>query len=357
MSGITISRRNDHLIAVKASTPAGADRRFREAQVLARIDHPGIVQFVELIDGETVELNMRYAGADTWERQPPTGAAAIAEGLAVVSATVADLHDLGTAHRALVAEHVVVAPDRRPVLCGLGDAGPADPTTIADDLAGLIGRLAPGASPDMRAALDGLSVRVSSGELSARALTQELDALTGAGFGAHTRKLPRPPRPVLLAAALVGVLVGAALLLQPWSSSPRAVDAPPEPPITNSTEPLPSAAEPPPTETQDPAPIDAGANQHEMVHDGRRFALGTTDDITVLGDWSCDGVDTPALLRPQTGLVALYLAWPEAGGAASPEHTEIFPAATNLDITTVDGCDQLRVIDPSGSALIVEVRS
>jgi len=94
-----------------------------------------------------------------------------------------------------------------------------------------------------------------------------------------------------------------------------------------------------------------------MVHDGRRFALGTTDDITVLGDWSCDGVDTPALLRPQTGLVALYLAWPEAGGAASPEHTEIFPAATNLDITTVDGCDQLRVIDPSGSALIVEVRS
>jgi serine/threonine protein kinase len=355
MSGITISRRNDHLIAVKASTPAGADRRFREAQLLARIDHPGIVQFVELIDGDTVELHMRYAGADTWERQPPTGAAAIVEGLAVVSATVADLHDLGTAHRALVAEHVVVAPDRRPVLCGLGDAGPADPTTIADDLAGLaglIGRLSPGSPTDTRAALDGLARRVSAGELSARALTQELDALSGEGFGAHTRKLPHAPRPVLLITALVSLIGAAVLVLQPWSSSPHAAHSAPEQSITDSSEPLPRAPEPPPT-----AVIDTGTNQQQIVHNGRRFALGTTGDITVLGDWSCDGVDTPALLRPQTGLVALYLIWPEAGGAANPEHTEIFPAATNLGITTVDGCDQLRVIDPSGSALIVEVSS
>ncbi|MFT7610990.1 MAG: hypothetical protein ACI9MX_004082, partial [Candidatus Aldehydirespiratoraceae bacterium] len=221
--------------------------------------------------------------------------------------------------------------------------------------------------PDMQAALDGLATRVSAGEFSARALTQELDALSGEDFGAHTRKLPHPPRPALLTAALVALIGVAVLVLQPWSSSPRAVDAAPEPSTTNNTEPLLPAPEPPPTAPREPAAIDTaaidtavqkpGANQHEIVHDGRRFALGTTDDITVLGDWSCDGVDTPALLRPQTGLVALYLVWPEAGGAANPEHTEIFPAATNLGITTVDGCDQLRVIEPSGSALIVEVSS
>ena len=106
MSGITVSRCDARLIAVKRATAESRARRQREAHLLARLDHPGVVQFVDLIDGEPTELHMSYAGSDSWERQPPTSEAGIIEGLAAVASTVADLHDLGTAHRDRAAGHI-----------------------------------------------------------------------------------------------------------------------------------------------------------------------------------------------------------------------------------------------------------
>ena len=53
-----------------------------------------------------------------------TAAVPVAAGLAAVASTVADLHEFGTSHGALTAEHIVVSRDRRPILCGLADAQP-----------------------------------------------------------------------------------------------------------------------------------------------------------------------------------------------------------------------------------------
>lgn len=40
-----------------------------------------------------------------------------------------------------------------------------------------------------------------------------------------------------------------------------------------------------------------------------RIELGEPGDLVALGDWSCDGIDTPALLRPSTGEVFVFDAW------------------------------------------------
>ena len=165
MSGITVTRHDDRLIAVKRATADGCERRRREAHLLARLAHPGVVQFVDLIEGDPTELHMTYAGTDSWERCPPTSERAIVEGLAAVASTVADLHDLGTTHQTLGPEHVLVTSEHRPVLCGLADAEPADPVTCADDLAGLarlINHVSPAASDELRTRLDRLATRAQS---------------------------------------------------------------------------------------------------------------------------------------------------------------------------------------------------
>ena len=41
----------------------------------------------------------------------------------------------------------------------------------------------------------------------------------------------------------------------------------------------------------------------------RRFALGLPGDQIYLGDWDCDGVATPALVRPSTNTTLYYESW------------------------------------------------
>ena len=41
----------------------------------------------------------------------------------------------------------------------------------------------------------------------------------------------------------------------------------------------------------------------------RRFALGRSGDEMFLGDWDCDGVETPALFRSSTGATFYYDTW------------------------------------------------
>lgn len=41
----------------------------------------------------------------------------------------------------------------------------------------------------------------------------------------------------------------------------------------------------------------------------RRFALGLPGDRIYLGDWNCDGIATPALVRPSIGARLYYDTW------------------------------------------------
>ncbi|MEZ5243981.1 MAG: hypothetical protein R2707_02710 [Acidimicrobiales bacterium] len=373
MSGITVGRRGDELIAVKRADPDDPHRRRNEAELLARLDHPGIVRLVAFVDGEQAELQTAYIGTDTWARTPPSTGDHIVDGLSRVASTVADLHESGTSHGALVAEHIVVDRDRLPILCGLADARPLDPATERDDLvalAGIVRDLSAAAPDDLRRELDDLARQATSDELTARDLAAALASLAGQTptRSASRRRPHLPPRVVLVACLTVLVIGGLALLLgSPGDASDEqtlSVSTPPgsAPPTTTEREAsatTSTASAPPttPTTTTTPTPSTTPPTTTgpelgvEFVHDGRRYGLGAPGDIAVLGDWDCDGIATPALLRIADRTVAVFDRWPEPGSALAAVATSVEPAAIDLEAVEDDGCHRLRVLEPDGSHL------
>jgi hypothetical protein len=131
----------DGLALVKtATTAAGRDRLRREAELLTAIAHPGVVELRSFTEeAGRAELRQRWAGSRCLAGTRPGRVEEAAGVVAALAHTVADLHDAGLAHTRIDATHVVVAPDGRPVLCGLGDAS-TDPADRAQDVWAL-GRL------------------------------------------------------------------------------------------------------------------------------------------------------------------------------------------------------------------------
>jgi serine/threonine protein kinase len=77
--------------------------------------------------------------------------------------------------------------------------------------------------------------------------------------------------------------------------------------------------------------------------EGRRYQLGRPGDSLLLGDWDCDGRDTPALYRPG-GTVFFFDAWPDEGGAVPAASQGAEVADGNPEVTRGnDGCDRLVV--------------
>ena len=133
--------------------PAGAEaeRLAEEAAVLRSAAHPGVVELVaerHLAHG-AFELMLVVAGSRTAadvRTDERTGLVGVAGLVASLATTVADLHDLGVAHRRIGADHVVIDGSGRPVLCGFGAAVRAEPGALSDadraaDVAGLGGLL------------------------------------------------------------------------------------------------------------------------------------------------------------------------------------------------------------------------
>lgn len=126
---------DDGLTVAKTATHAvGRARLMQEAARLDRARHPGVV---ELLEYEAGRLVVAWAGTPTLAaiRPPVSQAAAI---LAAVTSTIADLHEVGLVHSRLDPTHVVIGPDGRPRLCGMGGppADGPDPSP-ADDVSAL----------------------------------------------------------------------------------------------------------------------------------------------------------------------------------------------------------------------------
>ena len=86
-----------------------------------------------------------------------------------------------------------------------------------------------------------------------------------------------------------------------------------------------------------------------VEHAGRRYSVGRPGDVVVLGDWNCDDVSTPAVLRPETGEVARFDEWPEPDGTIATTAGWVIDGAREISAQTSAGCDQLRVHDAVGS--------
>ena len=405
MTGITVTRRNGNLLACKTAPPEDSERIRHEAQLLKRLEHPGIVQFVDFIEESSVELYLAFVGPDSWATQPPSTPSESLEALASAASTVADLHGLGTVHGALCPEHVLVAPDKRPVLCGLADATALTETGCAHDLAGLAGlidHLGAACEEKERRQLDALARRAERGSVTASDLTAELDRLHG-GPHKFTRRskrtaIPTPSkRASAIATALIALAVLGWLVLKPEGSANTV--------LANTTPANPVPANPVPTNTvptntvptntvpagqvstntvsasegsgapSGPVAVPATTNasavgsvdttelagsqseiDHEdrliITHQGRRYGVGRLGDVAILGDWTCDGDITLALLQPGTGVIAVFANWPAPSQRLEADFVTVVEGATDLRNDPSGGCDQLRVTHAGGSTLI-----
>ncbi len=122
------------LVAVKEGKPAEALRH--EAELLADLDHPGIIRFVALTgDDESLRLLTRYAGRETlatWQPQRLEELRRVAEELAEA---IRYLHERKILHGDIRPAHVVIDGLRRPQLCGFSAARHYETEGVADQLA------------------------------------------------------------------------------------------------------------------------------------------------------------------------------------------------------------------------------
>jgi hypothetical protein len=81
--------------------------------------------------------------------------------------------------------------------------------------------------------------------------------------------------------------------------------------------------------------------------DRLNIGLGEPGDRLLLGDWNCDGVDTPAVYRATLGAVQYFDVWPSEGSPSYlPNRSEPAPAAAAPSLSAGDGhdvCDRVVV--------------
>ena len=347
MLDITVGYHNDRLVAVKASDDAARSARLRhEADLLSRLDHPGVVRLIDFTEAPPAVLRTAFVGPDTWLHHAPVGEFR-APALAALTATVAGLHESGIAHGALEAAHVLVGEKHRPILCGLGDGSTACDAGITDDrraLAALIDQLGTDDALLAQARAD-----LEDPSVSLRAVVRRLDMQSSAPVSSN-RRFPRLPPAVeprqfalpAIAIAVALLLVAGALRLTGGDGSVTAVIPPPPtaPPTTTTTAPAPL-----------PSPSVPAPDAPTIDHEGRRYAVGEAGDVVVLGDWTCDGVPTPAVLRPETGEVAVFVGWPTPGAHIEPEVVTTVEGAESF-VPDSRPCPSIRVRTTGGSRII-----
>ena len=355
----TVTMDGGRLIAVSSAYGSvDCDRLRNEAEILRQLDHPGVVRLVDHTEGPPARLRTIFVGPETWRTEPPIDEE-VASSLSAVCATVADIHDLGLTHGDLRAEHVLVDPSGTPVLCGFARAMAADSTTIAADVEALVslGReLAPRAGVE-RTAIETILAALEAGREDLRGTIRSLDQ----------RRLP-PASPAgsidrraiaaaggCLAVMSIVALIAVVVLRSTDSTTPPQAIVEPSPELVEDA--FPTTTAPAAVVSADPPTVPRPApNALELRHEGRRYALGRTGDIVVVGDWNCDGSPTPALLRPTTGAVAVFGHWPAARATVEPVVATVVADAIDLVVTDQE-CPLLRVVTSTGSRLITPPES
>jgi len=367
---VNLERHADTLVAAKRSDDRA--RLVHESRVLSRLHHPGVIEHIKLLDTEPPALLTAWAGTDTWARRTPSTASEACEALAALAATLTDLHDAGVSHRELSPEHVIIANDGRPILCGLGGSGPASPEGIANDtegLKGLVEHLRSSMDDSRSGVLTDLFDQLNDPTTN---LVDFIRLASTSGGSATTPTVgPNRQRPTLVASATavlilifvltVGLRIGGA------GDSSAIVHS------TNARPDLPSVSVLVPSTTTTISTVDglhalgetpANAAPTTTIHGepstaigliehgGRRYGLGSTGDVVVQGDWNCNGEDTPAILQISSGRVAVFDAWPAPNRQQIPAFTSTPLDAESLMADHVNGCDILRAIGPYGSTII-----
>lgn len=342
------------LAVVKVAEGAGVGALEAEAERLRAARHPGVVEVLRVVASEgRTELWLAHGGrpASLLHLAAPEQVAAVA---AAVARTLADLHDRGIVHGRLAARHVLVGPGGAIRLCGFGpDPGGAGPPDDVAAVGGLILELLgdreamepwpelrwrrrspwpgiarrsllgvadlacaqpPSRRPSAHRVGAAIEAAVPSAAASAAGRSDRRPAATAAAgpprrqaeprpVPRHLRRRPRlassiPGRTTLAAVAGVALLVTAGGRLVAGETG-GADDRGPS------------------REASTPcAVLAAGEGCQPVLVEGTSvrvgevvFEVGRPGDEVVVGDWDCDGQPTPAVLRPATGEVFVFVEW------------------------------------------------
>ncbi len=356
--------------------PDAHARLVAEHRLLSDLDLPGIVR--PTTDDVTDEpaLLLEVAGTSTLATARPSPDEVRTIG-AELADTISALHERGVAHGAIAADHVLWSPGRAPVLCGFGSAS-TDGSPSHDIEA--LGELLLALAPDDPAIRDAVSR--AGGDLSRLGAALRPVAPTGPTLpptASPPSRRPAPavdprhlPRAALLAAAAVAVVLAAiGVLVLTSGGDPEVAAAPPPttavaPATATTATPVVSTptSEPVervwPTEPECPAPAEVtgevlgttdldldgcpelvGRDGAALSVGGRRFELGVDGDLIVLGDWTCDGQATPALISAADGAIHPFPTWPDE----APLDVEAVAVVGEVTSATVvdEGCDVLVV--------------
>lgn len=476
MAAVTVSRSGDRLIAIKQVPAAYARDIEREAETLRRLDHPGVVRFVDLVQtpDHGRALHTEFVSSDTWATRPITDPTGRAAAVAAVAEVVADLHDMGVAHCHINPSHVLHGDGDRLVLCGFRLAAEATPENRRGDLVAIADLCHDPAIEQgpLAAKLSALADAARAGRLDVRELARRLAMVpdkrstatepgrtttdgTGRRNSRQDRSRPRRRSLVVLAVVLcvsAAVLAAGIRYLGQPASTPVTITAGADSPDADAgaradaTDPMSSAADaasnanPTGAAATDPTPLPspmypggtasspgptsapstanpaggeasapgstpypspmipgapipglaagsspftgnpdrgpgsapsglllaAAATKPEagpslesaalqpgvvLEHAGNLYGVGAPGDFVKTGDWDCDGEPTPAIVRPSTGDVVLFNAWP------GPHQSIAMPVRWKVDVPTGaeavahGSCHLLRVYTPAGSRL------
>lgn len=327
-----------------AETDEERRRLSREADVLRRVAHPGIVRLVATEgdatpDGTDRLVFAKVAGSTLADLgpQPP---AVVAAWAAAVATILADLHDVGWVHGNLRPEHVLLDDQGRPVLCGFSRAeriawGQTGARPSDRDLRGLdentfVRLIVDGVSTPNSAvhrALSRWERRRRRGGL--RSLALDLSNEAGAAMVGPGAGRPRTGRRLLVAAGAAGLSVSGVIGLIALSSARSAGQAKGDPVNrTNSA-----------TSADSAAPAEEVAVPSYLLEPGR----GVTA-ISAIGTWGC-GPSRPAVLDPASGQVWVFSAVPGPGSSTTGIMVAHVPGATGLSVEAgAGGCDRLTVL-------------
>ena len=191
----------DRQVAIKRvrvlGTPEERDRLRREAETLARLDHPNIVRILEVIDDrDGIAIVMSYAPNGTLASRiaaSPLTPEAVTAVLAPIADALASAHRKGILHRDLKPQNVLFTSDDLPLLADFGISHDAAHTSITntDFALGTAGYLDPdvadGAEPSEASdqyALGVVAYEALTGRLPFAAPTP-LAVLRAADLGTH----------------------------------------------------------------------------------------------------------------------------------------------------------------------------